>query len=292
MVNAQEWLNKEFPVKNRSLRRNLCISNNNLEGCLDLTSFPILGYLDCSGNYITEIILPISVTHLDLHDNCLELLEFLEKMGTDQRSKLFYLNIGSNNFFSQDLSVLKGFIGLISFILGNYNEEKIKNGFYNRFSGSLRILEKMKNLSYLSIDNLPNIGNDWFFLNNKLKSISFSSEFSLEIIKIEGKTLEESSLEKMKNKLLEYKSIEYVEETRIWKINMEKAKQKFIKNYNDIITDYKSQIEASDFVNSVLARKCEILQDQNEDQQIQIEVLKNKNEDQQRQLEVFYGRVS
>ena len=50
MVKAQEWLDKNYPIKERENIWNLDISNKGLEGDLDLSSFPSLFSLDITGN--------------------------------------------------------------------------------------------------------------------------------------------------------------------------------------------------------------------------------------------------
>jgi len=55
MVNAQQWLDQNYPKNTRKNVKELDISNKNLEGELDLEDFVDLIDLDCSNNKITEI---------------------------------------------------------------------------------------------------------------------------------------------------------------------------------------------------------------------------------------------
>ena len=59
MVNAQEWLDKNYPQENRKNVKELNIGSSDinitLEGELDLTDFTNLEKLDCSGNRLTNL---------------------------------------------------------------------------------------------------------------------------------------------------------------------------------------------------------------------------------------------
>jgi len=244
MVSAQEWINEVYPKENRSSRKYLIISWKNLEGPLDLTSFPKLSFLNANYNHITEIILPKrfeGTIEIHLSNNRLESLYFLEDMEEEEKKKVIHLDISDNNFFSQDLSFLEGFVSLIRCILGNFDEKRINEGYYNRFFGSLEPLKEMKDLNYLSIDNLSEIRNDWYHLSYSLRWFSFSSE----IIKNE-------LLEKMLKDLIRYVSITYNEELKLWKIDIEKAEKKSIDYLQERIIYLKSENEALTFVNSIL----------------------------------------
>ncbi|KLL01685.1 MAG: hypothetical protein MRERC_11c042 [Mycoplasmataceae bacterium RC_NB112A] len=74
MVNAQEWLDKEYPnKKEREDVKKLDIGLNNLEGKLNLSGFSSLEQLDCSNNNLTVLILDKasqkSLCHLDCSGN-------------------------------------------------------------------------------------------------------------------------------------------------------------------------------------------------------------------------------
>ena len=73
--------------------------------------------------------------------------------------KLEILKISDNNFSPQTLSFISHLINLKQLFLGNYIkdpmsvklEQRIKNGTYNRFFGSLKLLRNMKNLQILNM---------------------------------------------------------------------------------------------------------------------------------------------
>src|SRR5205814_7559037 len=68
MVNAQEFINKNYPDKTI---KDLEISNKNLEGNLDLSDFTELEELNCSDNQLTNLKFAKEekITKLDLRDN-------------------------------------------------------------------------------------------------------------------------------------------------------------------------------------------------------------------------------
>ena len=55
MVNAQEWLDKDYPKGGRSKVKELHIDNKNLEGKLDLSDFVNLEKLDCPENRLAAL---------------------------------------------------------------------------------------------------------------------------------------------------------------------------------------------------------------------------------------------
>ena len=55
MVNAQAWLDKEYPKENRKNITELDIRNEDLEGHLDLKDFTNLEELYCYNNQLTSI---------------------------------------------------------------------------------------------------------------------------------------------------------------------------------------------------------------------------------------------
>ena len=55
MVQAQEWLDANYPKEERSEIKTLNISNKGLEGSLDLGDFMNLEELDCRDNKLTSL---------------------------------------------------------------------------------------------------------------------------------------------------------------------------------------------------------------------------------------------
>jgi Leucine-rich repeat (LRR) protein len=55
MVNAQEWLDENYPKEKRQEIERLVISYRNLEGNLNIENFPNLHTLDSNGNQLTSI---------------------------------------------------------------------------------------------------------------------------------------------------------------------------------------------------------------------------------------------
>src|SRR6266545_3380298 len=108
----QVYLDYFYPQKERIDIKKMDISKKNLTGTLDCSDFVNLEELDCSSNKLTSLNL----------NNCL---------------KLRTLNCYNNNFAEQDLSIFSHLVNLEELRIGNDKQEKIKQGIYNRFAGSL-----------------------------------------------------------------------------------------------------------------------------------------------------------
>ncbi|CAI2194640.1 15031_t:CDS:1 [Funneliformis geosporum] len=159
MVNAQEYINHEYPKNKRNDvrelsigRRNLQGINTDLEGKLDLREFVNLEKLNCSCNFLTNLILPKNPTNLK------------------------ELNLGNNNFSPQDLTFLVKATNLEVIMLGNNNHAIINKGICNKFTGSLGYLSRMQQLKYLDISNtdLNEVNVDE--LPNSLEQIIYSTK--------------------------------------------------------------------------------------------------------------------
>jgi Leucine-rich repeat (LRR) protein len=117
-INAQEYINKKYPTKEKKAEiKKLEIKSKNLEGELDLREFTNLEYLDCTDNKLTDI-----------------------KFSNNKKIK--YLLIKSNNFEKKNLSFLKEFTNLITLDISN-----------NFFFGSLSSLNSMEKLQLLDISD-------------------------------------------------------------------------------------------------------------------------------------------
>lgn len=172
MVNAQEWLDKNYSYygkrqrkgrkgninnhqgygKKKSKITELNIYGKNLVGELKLVEFSNLTLLYCSSNKLTSLDLNAcsNLTELCCSNNNLTDLTFLTTLNSN---KLTILSIDSNNFLTSDLTVLSQFINLERLTIGNDKEEKISHGIHNRFYGSLEPLQTLTKLKYLDIVN-------------------------------------------------------------------------------------------------------------------------------------------
>jgi hypothetical protein len=77
MVNAQKWLDENYPRERRKIIE-LDIRNNYLEGELDLSDFVGLEKLNCSNNRLTNLVLPSNSTnlsYLDISDTDLDKID-------------------------------------------------------------------------------------------------------------------------------------------------------------------------------------------------------------------------
>lgn len=150
-------LNNCLQLEKTNCARNR-LTSLNVSNCSHLTK------LDCSDNLLISIILPNNLTNLK------------------------YLNLRNNNFLAQNLSFLIGAINLKELYLGtgthgvsfwekeNSNKERINQGIYNKFTGSLDCLREMKQLKILDICNtdINEINTDK--LPENLEEIYYSTE--------------------------------------------------------------------------------------------------------------------
>ncbi|CAH1755901.1 1415_t:CDS:10 [Entrophospora sp. SA101] len=200
--NAQEWLNESFPKnevsnlagyegKTRDKITELDISEESLEGKLDLSDFTNLEMLDCSYNQLTSLnvnscqkLKYIScgfnkLTNLDLtnltqlkiiecNDNHLTKFDYSSLKNSE---KLTYLNISANNLSEQDCSVFKHLV----------------NDIYNKFTGSLEPLKDLKQLKDLHISN-TDIDSGLEHLSESMETITCESNENFKV-KVIAKTL-------------------------------------------------------------------------------------------------------
>ncbi|CAG8750744.1 6388_t:CDS:2, partial [Racocetra fulgida] len=129
-----------LPNNCSTLIRLNCSENNltslNVNNCFNLTE------LDCKDNLLTSIILPTNPTNLKELDL-------------------------TNNNFNQDLSFLTPYTNLERLDLGNcrsyksdeITRQKIQQGIYNRFTGSLDYLSGMEKLNDIALKSLTNSQN-------------------------------------------------------------------------------------------------------------------------------------
>ena len=95
---------------------------------LDSINCDQLKHLNCGCNLLTS---------LDLTNNC----------------QLELLGVSNNNFSEQELSWLSHLVNLKELYLRNDDQEKIKQGIYNRFVGSLKFLKEANKLERLDIND-------------------------------------------------------------------------------------------------------------------------------------------
>lgn len=160
---AQEWVDRSYPSSNgRREEKELDVSNEKLEGKLDLKKFNRLQYLICSDNKLTEIDLSNcpQLISIDCRNNELKQLRFNNKLdlkelrGSKNKftnineilihldyKSLTYLDISSNNFSNTNIDVFKEFTGLQSLYVNNNSN----------FNGSLESLEKLNKLFDIDI---------------------------------------------------------------------------------------------------------------------------------------------
>lgn len=187
MVNAQQWLNANYPKEERKEVRELNINRKELEGELDLSDFANLERLNCSRNKLTSLNLTSStkLEEIYCYNNeikkiCLTKLERLRILDAGYNlltnldfsalnpENLLQLKLHSNNFAAQDLDCLTHFYKLEILYINTDKQERIEEGIFNRFYGSLEALRNMHNLRRLDIRNTD--------IDNGLKYLSKSVE--------------------------------------------------------------------------------------------------------------------
>jgi len=152
LVNAQKYLEENYPEKQKGEITEICIIDKNLEGDLRIEGFNNLKILNCQSNYLTnvEVINCPDITYFDVGINLLKNFDFSSLISPE---KLIFLNVGSNDFEEQNIDFLEKFINLEELYLDSIVEWKIKQGIRNRFNGSLNPLEKLTKLKRVNISN-------------------------------------------------------------------------------------------------------------------------------------------
>ncbi|CAB4488102.1 unnamed protein product [Rhizophagus irregularis] len=143
-TNTRKYINKRYPTKSDKEKENkLIIDNKNLEFYLDLSEFVNLEELICSKNQLTSL-------DISKNKHCNQLNKL--KLPVANSEKLEYLNLLDNSF-SQNLDCFSRFVNLKELFVGNTDGDRIQQGIYNRFHGSLKPLKKLVKLESLSINN-------------------------------------------------------------------------------------------------------------------------------------------
>jgi len=194
MVNAQEYINKNYP--NREEITEININNKELEDQLVIQNFPNLKKIECRNNKLTRIELNNlpnldyfhgngcqltetkidncpKITFFNVANNYLSDLTFLDGLNSE---KLTILSLHTNDFPEQDLSFLSKFVNLEQLFLDNCDEEKFEKGIYNKFSGSLKPLQNLKKLELLSIGN-TNIDSGLEYLPKNFRKIGLNTSW-------------------------------------------------------------------------------------------------------------------
>lgn len=193
MVNAQEWLDKEYPQAQRKEIKKLDISNKDLEGSLNLDDFISLEELRCFGNRLTSLDLKncrkleeihcfsneiseiklIKLNQLRKLDAGYNLLTSLDFSAFNPES-LLELKLHSNNFGNQDIDCFFSFNKLEILYVNTDIRERIEQNIYNRFHGSLKALKNMNNLRDLDI-RATDIDGGLEYLPSNIEEFKYSS---------------------------------------------------------------------------------------------------------------------
>jgi hypothetical protein len=170
------------------------ISDKKLEGELVIKDFDNLNYFDCSSNLITSLTIE-NLPNLDyliasycninnlVVSNCPKINTFNIKnnsladfnFSSLNSDFLTILDIKDNNFSLRTLEFLIPFVKLRKVFLGSDDSKRLDKNIYNRFYGSLKPLENLKNLGYLFIDS-TDVDSGLEYLPEKFKKISCKSK--------------------------------------------------------------------------------------------------------------------
>ncbi|KLL03087.1 MAG: hypothetical protein MRECE_18c016 [Mycoplasmataceae bacterium CE_OT135] len=140
MVNAQEWLDKEYPKEQRNTIKRLGISIKSFTGNLDLSDFINLEELNCGSNKLTTLNLTNCQQLKILNCEYNKLTDLKLPSSTEQLT--WWLSISNNNL-SGDLSIFSHLVNLKVLWIDNNNH----------FTGSLKSLQNLTKLEILSISN-------------------------------------------------------------------------------------------------------------------------------------------
>ncbi|CAG8728000.1 5073_t:CDS:2, partial [Racocetra persica] len=151
-----------------NLKKLICYENRITS--LDCSDCSSLEEIHCEDNLFINIKLTPSLRRVDVRNNSLTSLNFLNDLDSEN---LEWLNIHSNNFSESDLTPFSRFINLRELMLSNLEEEKIQQGIYNRFTGSLEPLKNLTRLNTLAIHN-TDIGSGLEYLPDSIQYFYFS----------------------------------------------------------------------------------------------------------------------
>ncbi|KLL03021.1 MAG: hypothetical protein MRECE_32c002 [Mycoplasmataceae bacterium CE_OT135] len=147
---VQEYLDIIYPLDQRDSVKNLYIASTNFVGSLDCRDFVNLKKLNFFSNQFTNLDLTNcnKLARIYCYTNNLQAI-ILPK----QVEKLTILHMQNNNLAEQDLSIFSKLVNLESLWIGNNNQERISQGVYDRFSGSLEPLQNLTKLKELDINS-------------------------------------------------------------------------------------------------------------------------------------------
>src|SRR6266487_2312967 len=198
MVKTQEYLIKT--CSNKEEVTEIDISNQNLEGNLTVKDFPELKNIECGNNKNIAFIelnnLPNLVcfyanncqltnlkinncpnlSYLKVANNLLTNLTFLNNLTLE---KLTILSAHSNNFSEHTLEPFSKFTNLQQLFLDNCDKSKFRKGIYNRFTGSLKPLQKLTRLEILSIGK-TDIDSGLEYVPESLRKIGLDSAIKVD----------------------------------------------------------------------------------------------------------------
>ncbi|WNE41590.1 MAG: hypothetical protein AM1032_000330 [Mycoplasmataceae bacterium] len=170
-IDAQIWLDSNYPLIQRVNIRKLDIGSKKITGSLKLNGFSNLEELYCYFNNLTSLdcsscpnlkiircqrnnLININLnncsnlTEIYCNRNQLNNFDFLDYLN---EKKIETLLLANNNFPASDLSPFSRFTNLKNLGLGNWFKKLIEQGIYNRFLGSLEHLRYLTNLEDLDI---------------------------------------------------------------------------------------------------------------------------------------------
>ncbi|PKK72583.1 hypothetical protein RhiirC2_848300 [Rhizophagus irregularis] len=187
-MDAQQFINEKYPTKEERINETkLIINKQNLEGYLDLSDFVNLELLNCCDNQLIDLNISNNkkLIDIDCSQNKLNQLDTsnckniniinvhynqLNKIPILKSKNLEYLNLLDNKISSSNLNCFSSFINLKQLFIGNTDQERIDQGIYNQFYGSLEPLKGLIKLENLSINN-TDIDSGLEYLSYNIKNL-------------------------------------------------------------------------------------------------------------------------
>lgn len=246
------------------------------------TDCPNLKELNCSLNQLTSLDLfgSPNLTYLDCQNNLLTNLDFLTALNP---KKIDCLAIYDNNIEEQNLSVFSQFTNLeTSLGIGNYNKEKIENGIYNHFVGSLEPLKSLNKLKFLEISN-TDIDSGLEYLPESIEELllfpSHRPQAKVKVIIEELGRFDEAGLIDIHN---------FAGLLKLWKnANREKIRSVYQQIEQSKIKSEVSSSSSKKSKNTKRKEKLNTAQEQINQLQTELEVEKTKNTSLQKELSFY-----
>lgn len=292
MVNAQEWLDQNYPKEERNNITELRVRQKKLEGHLDLQDFVNLEFLDCSRNQLTSLDLSknTKLEVVNIYDNRISCNEYARLSIFSHLVNLQKLDLGFNTDRQLQVSEERGSLeqmvqqrGRMSrrddYFLWELTTNESEESYNNDFSGSLEVLKNCQKLKELSIDGQKNITGKLEDLPSNVETLScektsfqkelerFGHSRNLEILRLNWK------IERLENTIEEERAAhqDFMRVSEEWG---KKQKQELLDRIKELETENKrlKELTPQELVKEVEELKKQLAQLTAQQQTAQIEI--------------------